>query len=233
MGYVPMLKAYVLHTGAPVFLYANAGCPFVSLRPSQESALHCQQGQAAAVADLGTRLAAGDVLLLASLRLPRFSDQWARFEQQQVYEAMFSAQATQERQQAREAAVAILEPLALRGVQVVFEGPKPLFRAPPYRCIEAYNRSNGICQSGLSMERPLLEQYREPVLEAFKNIAQRLPNVSVWDPFDVLCPARQERCDTFAKGRPLFFDADHLSNYGNAYLLSSFVQAMAKTQQRE
>ena len=230
MGYVPLLKAYVLRTGAPVFLYANAGCPFVSLRPSQEVALHCQQGQAAAVADLGTRLAAGDVLLLASLRLPRFSDQWARFEQQQVYEAMFSAQATQERQQAREAAVAILEPLALRGVRVVFEAPKPLFRAPPYRCIESYNRSNGICQPGLSMERALLEQYRAPVLEAFKNIAQRLPNVSVWDPFAVLCPAGQERCDTLAEGRPLFFDADHLSNYGNAYLLPSFVQAMTKTQ---
>lgn len=230
MGYVPLLKAYVLRTGASVFLYANAGCPFVSLRPSQEVALHCQQGQAAAVADLGTRLAAGDVLLLASLRLPRFSDQWARFEQQQVYEAMFSAQATQERQQAGKAAVAILEPLALRGVRVVFEAPKPLFRAPPYRCIESYNRSNGICQPGLSMERTLLEQYRTPVLEAFKNIAQRLPNVSVWDPFDVLCPAGQERCHAFAEGRPLFFDADHLSNYGNAYLLPSFVQAMTKTQ---
>ena len=144
---------------------------------------------------------------------------------------MFSAQATQERLQAREAAVALLEPLALRGVRVVFEGPKPLFRAPPYRCAETYNRSNGICEPGLSMERPLLEQYRAPVLEAFTNIGQRLPNVSLWDPFEVLCPAGQERCETFAEGRPLFFDADHLSNYGNAYLLPSFLQAMTGTQQ--
>lgn len=230
MGYVPMLKAYVLRTGAPVFLYANAGCPFISLRPSQEVALHCQQGQAAAVADLDRRVAAGDVLLLASLRLPRFSDQWARFDQQQVYEAMFSAQATQERQQAREAAVVLLEPLTLRGVRVVFEGPKPLFRAPPYRCAETYNQSNAICKQGLSIERQLLEEYREPVLEAFKNMAQRLPYVSVWDPFEVLCPAGQARCEMYADKRPLFFDADHLSNYGNAYLLPSFMKAMKSAQ---
>ena len=226
MGYAPLFKAYVLRTGAPVFVYANGGCPFVGLRPHLESAPHCSQSQTAALADLRTRLAPGDVLLLASLRLPRFSDQWVRFDEQQVYEAMFSAQAMRERIGAQEAAVAALAPLAARGARIVLEGPKPLFRAPPYRCAETYNQRNAICQPGMSMERELLERYRMPVLEVFKNIASRLPQVSVWDPFAVLCPVGQDRCEAFVKGRPLFFDADHLSNHGNAYLLPSFLQAM-------
>lgn len=226
LGYMPLFKAYVLRTGAPVFLYVNGGCPFVSLQPYRESSAHCQQSQDAALEDLQQRLVKGDVLFLASLRLPRFSDQWAQFAEQQAYEAMFSAQAAEQRLQAQEAAVAMLAPLASRGVRVVFEGPKPLFRAPPYRCAESYNQRNAICLPGLSIERPLLEQYRVPVLSALHYMEQRLPHAAVWDPFDVLCPPGQARCDTFFEGRPLFFDGDHLSNYGNARLVPSFVQTM-------
>ena len=232
MAYIPLLKAYVLRTGAPVFLYGNGGCPFMSLRPHLETAPHCVQSQAAALADLDTRLVAGDVLVLPSLRTPRFSDQWALFDAQQVHDAMFSELALRERLKGQEAALATLEPLTARGVRVVFEAPKPVFRAPAYRCAESYNQSNAICQPGLSMERELLERYRAPVLDVFHTIAMRLPQVSVWDPFEVLCPAGQERCDAFAQGRPLFFDGDHLSNHGNAYLLPSFMQAMESTLQR-
>ena len=226
MAYIPLFKAYVLRTGAPVFLYGNGGCPFMSLQPHLETAPHCVQNQAAAVADLDTRLVAGDVLVLPSLRTPRFSDQWALFDAQQVHDVMFSELAVRERLKGQAAALVTLEPLTARGVRVVFEAPKPVFRAPAYRCAETYNQSNGICQPGLSMERELLERYRAPVMEAFNAIASSLPRVSVWDPFEVLCPAGQERCDALAQGRPLFFDGDHLSNHGNAYLLPSFLQAM-------
>ena len=226
LGYMPLFKAYVLRTGAPVFLYVNGGCPFVSLQLERESSPHCQQNMEAALTDLQTRLVAGDVLLLASLRLHRFSDQWVRFDEKQAQEAMLSAQAAQVRLPAQEAAVAVLAPLASRGVRVVFEGPKPLFRAPTYRCAETYNQGSALCQPGLSVERSLLEQYRAPVLDAFKNMVQRLPNAAVWDPFYVLCPVQQQWCEPFSEGRPLFFDGDHLSNLGNARLLPSFMRAM-------
>jgi hypothetical protein len=48
----------------------------------------------------------------------------------------------------------------------------------------------------------------------------------VWDPLPVLCP--QTSCEVFRQGRPLFFDADHLSGYGNRLLYASFVETLKK-----
>jgi hypothetical protein len=42
----------------------------------------------------------------------------------------------------------------------------------------------------------------------------------VWDAFPVLCP--DDICRTEKDGRPLFFDGDHLSAYGNLVIYPSF-----------
>jgi hypothetical protein len=46
-----------------------------------------------------------------------------------------------------------------------------------------------------------------------------------WEPFAVLCPG--EVCSAFdPQGRPLYFDADHLSHVGNRVLEASFTEAL-------
>ena len=47
-----------------------------------------------------------------------------------------------------------------------------------------------------------------------------VPDVSVWDPFPILCP--EQTCSAYREGRPLFFDGDHVSGYGNRLLAPSF-----------
>jgi hypothetical protein len=102
----------------------------------------------------------------------------------------------------------------------VFEAPKPLFRAPAFRCSDWFNRDNPVCAPGLSVQRAFLEEYRRPALESVRRLAARLPGATVWDPFPLLCP--NAVCEAAPGGRPLFFDGDHVSGYANRLLLPSF-----------
>lgn len=225
-GYVPLFKEYVLRTGAEVYVYGNAGCSFLSLRPDLERPEHCQRGSQAAMADLLARLQPGDVVFLPSLRLPRFADQWGVFAPEAVHAVMFSESAAQARMQAVQAGRQVLQQFLDKGAQVVLEGPKPLFAAPTYRCAEPYQRHNALCAAGAQIDRNLLQEYRAPILDAYDEFKRISPKVSVWDPFAALCPASQAQCSAYEDGRPLFFDTDHLSGYGNRRLLPSFTAAM-------
>jgi len=49
-------------------------------------------------------------------------------------------------------------------------------------------------------------------------VSKEVSSVRVWDPFAVLCQTGVT-CSAYQQGRPLFFDADHLSAYGNRMLL--------------
>lgn len=123
----------------------------------------------------------------------------------------------------------VLAPLLASGVQVVFEAPKPIFEITPFRCSDWFDRSNPACRYGHKMAKDQLEQYRLPVVQLLSRLATQLPEVSVWDPFPVLCPDAQ--CHTAREGRPLFFDADHVSGYGNMMLTPDFRRFISSLRQ--
>ena len=102
----------------------------------------------------------------------------------------------------------------------MFEGPTPIFKAPPFRCSDWFNAQNAFCVDGLSMDRAELERYRAPTLEALAQIAGKVAGVRVWDAFPILCPG--EKCDASVDGHPLFYDGDHISGYANRLLLPYF-----------
>jgi hypothetical protein len=118
------------------------------------------------------------------------------------------------------AAIEQLRPLAERGVRIVLEAPKPVLPAPPYRCSDAFNRHNPICVNGMQIPRAQVEAMRTPALDSLRQIAAALPGASVWDPLPTLCPGTV--CQPDADGKPLYFDGDHLSGYGNRVLLPEF-----------
>ncbi|CAK0780560.1 exopolysaccharide production protein ExoZ [Gammaproteobacteria bacterium] len=229
MNYEGLYKEYVMETGAPVTLYNNGGCPFISLMLGREGGAGCPENTQAALEDMLGKLGAGDVVLLPSLRVPRFVDPWIRYPYQQQLEQIFSVGAAQARAQAVTAAEPILRQLHAKGAQVVLEAPKPVFRSPTFRCAETYHRTNPICGEGTDINRAEMEQLREPVLKAFKQLANAVPGVGIWDPLPVLCPPGLS-CSAFSpEGRPLFFDGDHLSGYGNHVLLPSFRAFVSST----
>jgi len=170
----------------------------------------------------------GDVVVLASLRLSRFNQAETVTISDDAIRGLVAREQTADRTDEVRAAIAALAPIVQRGVHVVFEAPPPLFKAPPFRCVDWFNRNNPLCEGGMHTSRALLDRYRAPLLQSLGAIASALPNVSVWDPFPVLCPGRV--CDTMRGNKPLFFDGDHVSGYANRLLvpsLAAHVSALA------
>ncbi|SIT36584.1 Acyltransferase 3 [Paraburkholderia piptadeniae] len=223
MAYSMMLREFALETGVKVFAYNNGGCPFIGLLPRGHDDLdRCKRLSDAAIAQITADVGRGDVVFMPSLRLPRFSDEFARFDDASAWKGMFGPQAVESRQQGVREAVPILQKLAAKGAKVVLEAPTPVFRSQPFRCSDWFNRGNPICSGGDRIARTELEALRSPVLESYAHIARLVPDVSVWDPLPALCP--DAVCSARADGRPLFFDGDHISGYANRLLLPSFEQ---------
>ncbi|MBU8974689.1 acyltransferase [Lysobacter sp. MMG2] len=221
-AYAGLMARVAEQSGRDVYLYTRAGCSFINLQPSRDYRLpHCRAFGEAALADVQRRAQAGDVLFLPALRLPRYADQWASFDPAEVRNAVFGDAALASRQEAEAMASGLLKPLGERGISIVFEAPKPIFRSPPYRCADWFSRGNPACNEGLTMSREDLQALRRPVMDAFAQIAAQVPGVSVWDPFPLLCP--EATCRVEEGGRPLYFDGDHISGYANRKLTPAFL----------
>ena len=222
-AYSPMLKSVVHSLGMHVTLLTKEGCVVVGLRvPVSAEASDCRAFVEARLEWLALHAQAGDVLFLPGLRLPRFGDAWA------LAPAMRVAP-TQDYPAAIDDAVARLTRLTTRGVRVLFEAPKPVFKSPPFRCSDWFNAMNPICAAGMQVSRADIEQARKGVLEAMTTITARLSGqagagAAVWDPLPLLCGPLA--CDAYRAGRPLFFDGDHLSGFGNRVLIESFTNAL-------
>jgi len=115
-------------------------------------------------------------------------------------------------------------PFQQAGLHVIFEAPKPVFRAHPFYCVDVYNRNNPDCRGGLTELRADQEAYRAPILGTLADLAGRYPGTAIWDPFPDLCD--EGRCNAMREGRPVFFDADHVSPYGNVVLFAAFKRAL-------
>lgn len=199
-------------------VYGAGGCAYLGLSPVSPG---CADNTRRAMLRLLADMAAGDVLLLSSLRVRRMVDQWAHFNSPEgVLAEMASEPFVRERERQVAAALPELQALAARGVHVVLPAPTPVFRTVPYRCADGFNRHNPICRWGGELPRTQMEALQAPALAAFAALQQGLPHSSVWDPLPVLCPGPV--CSTQRDGRPLLFDGDHLSGHANALLLPDF-----------
>lgn len=221
MAYTGMLKQFAARTGANVVTYTVGGCPFISLQPYPPGrAEACKRFTDASMKDLLPRIKPGDVVFLASLRVPRMVDQWAFFGVSSARDAISNDEGRQARDQGVQNAIPLLRAITDRGARVVFEAPTPMLESIPYRCADWFNEHNPICAQGLSVSRELLHELRAPVLTSYATIERAVPNVTVWDPEPTICPGAT--CQAYRNGKPLLFDGDHLSYYSNMLLLPSF-----------
>lgn len=218
--YNELLRRKVVQDGGQVRLYGSGGCALAGMQAWRGPNPACEAYTRNVLDDIQATAKPGDVLFLPGLRVPRLAEQYQLFDIAQVQADLASPAAVQGRAAEVDAAIAQLRPLAERGVRIVLEAPKPVLPAPPYRCSDAFNRHNPICVNGMQIPRAQTEAMRAPVLESLRRIAAALPGASVWDPLPLLCPGTV--CQPDEDGRPLYFDGDHLSGYGNRVLLASF-----------
>ena len=227
-AYLPMFDQLSVEAGIRINVYTFPGCGFLDLRLPMNVGRGpgCVEFTQAATQDIVSTAKAGDVVFLAALRQPRFTDQWAAFNETEVLTAVRNDLSKQWLHQARDEAPALLQPFIATGMTVLFDAPKPVFRSPAFRCADVFNATNPICRGGLTQSREALQTLRAPVVANLAAIANKFPQVRVWDPFATLCP--NETCSAMDGARPLFFDGDHLSAYGNAKLYPEFRDMMLR-----
>ncbi|HVW68774.1 MAG TPA: acyltransferase family protein, partial [Steroidobacteraceae bacterium] len=223
LAYSQMLGRFTLEQPYDVRIYYHPACAFMNLDhpmvSDEDSA--CRQFYTDVENELKAFAGRGDVVFLPSLRLPRFGDQWTLYDRPDLYDKRSQAERKAQREAAVQEAEDLVALLAARGVRVIIEAPKPIFRAPAFRCADWYERTNPICAAGTHMPRTELIAYRQPVVRAMAAIR----GAEVWDPFDLLCPGNP--CGVTSAGHPLYFDGDHVSGYANERLYPSFLQAIA------
>ena len=192
-------------------LYENPGC---DNRVQQILQSILEQGKA------------GDIVLFTSLQAMRLADQWLTLDVEGLKTYIQSDTAAMVLNTAYEDSRAVIKPLVDAGMHVVIETPKPTLKAPPYRCSDWFNRNNPVCSEGASINREEMELLRAPMLRSMQKMQQEFStSVHLWDSFSVLCPG--EVCTSHLNERPIFFDADHLSGYGNQLLHPHFTRLIS------
>lgn len=162
----------------------------------------------------------GDIVFLASLRIPRLCGDEGPYNIDEIKNKFLSQNAQQDRVEALAEGVYLVDKLQAAGLNVMIDAPKPVFNAMPYRGSDWFNENNPAVRAGFKIQRNFLLDYRRPIVESINELKSVFPDMIVWDPFSVLCP--EELCDAFRNGKPMFFDSDHLSGYGNKVLYKSF-----------
>lgn len=220
-AYSTMLQQLKDEYKIKVFQYSSGGCgvadfhsPNISKNPA------CLNYINNILKEIQKKAKAGDILFLASLRMPRFCDQYAVFPLDDVLSKLNTKEAQENRELIINETATLIQKFKEKDIYVLIDAPKPTFFAPAFRCSDWFNKSNPICKGGFDIERDFLEQTRKPVMNALDTLQNKFSNLIIWDPFPILCP--DDICSTYHKGKPLFFDGDHLSAHGNRILYPSF-----------
>lgn len=217
--YIRMLAMLSSQEGVFISIYSFPGCPLMDFRvPDRLLPIQCAEFNRAAEIAIQGSARQGDYLFLPSLRLDRYRDQWGGRIKQNVDSEANDMEAVQD-------AITFIQTLTKRGVKVIIEAPLPLFKSPPYRCSDWFNRMNPVCDGGFTISRTEIERRRSKIMDVEAKLAATSPGISMWDPLPVLCD--QAKCDAFDRGYPIFLDGDHLSGYGSRTLYESFRSHLA------
>lgn len=222
-AYAPMLQQVHEQLGWNIRIENMGACTVGQVIAAAPATPRCNEARQRVMARLDQEAKPGDLVLLASLRLQRFVDQWGPMDPPPA-SVIFGAQGRRERAEGLKEATQLIETLQAKGLVVMVDAPKPVLKAPPFRCSDWFNQQHPLCRGGASVSRTTLEQLRAPALDQLKQLQQRFPGLVVWDPFAVLCPG--EQCEAGVGGKPLFFDADHLSGYGSRLLADNWIQTI-------
>ncbi|MDX3934004.1 acyltransferase family protein [Stenotrophomonas sp.] len=229
-AYRTLLRQVSVQLGVAVIEHEHGGCGVVRLIDADPA--ECTDQREAALREIEAAAKPGDMVLLASLRMPELTGRdWAS-DPAATWAAVFAELDPGHQAAAMVSAHVVLQRLQAAGLQVVIDAPKPLFKAPANRCSDSFNRSNPICAPGLSVPSAQLQALRAGQMEQLAQLQAHYPMLTVWDPFPLLCPG--VTCSAFdEKGLPLYFDADHLSGHGNRVLADDFMELLLQVWARD
>jgi peptidoglycan/LPS O-acetylase OafA/YrhL len=219
-AYFPMLTMLAQQENTDVRVYLHSGCSYANmLAPTPPM---CRSFVSSTSQSVLSDAQPGDMVFLASLRMPRLGDQYTEVAAS-IHEMLASQaapEAVDERSKAYDETAALVAQFAAKQLTIIFDAPKPVFRAAAFRCADWFDRHNPMCQTGLAISRSDLLALRQPIMDSLTRLSAAYSAVAVWDPFPVLCGTAI--CRAITESGPLFFDGDHLSNIGNRVLYPNF-----------
>ena len=157
----------------------------------------------------------GDFVLLSSLRVPRYRSPPTK---------------NDDRPTTASAAAELspwMEPLLDAGLHVIISAPTPIFKEAPWRCLDPWVAAKPSCAGAFQNDRDALVARRAPVMRAIENLLARYPQVTLWDPFPILCPPGHS-CSTRKDDVLLFHDTDHLTLRGAERLSTSLRETLER-----
>lgn len=220
IAYQAMMQQVAARERMQVDIYVTLGCqPFRFRAPDNSSRERmCNRYRDSGLALMTDTLRDNDILFLPGLRVPRFRETGGT---KITENADLDLAVTPGDLAAAEETYALLGPFLDRGVRIIVEAPKPLFRTAPYRCSDWFTKINSYCAPGFDVSRAELLDRRAAVVASMQRFVAMNPRISFWDPFNVFCPT--ETCSAFRDDAPIFYDGDHLSRNGNMLALPSFL----------
>ncbi|HSN23743.1 MAG TPA: acyltransferase family protein, partial [Methylomicrobium sp.] len=223
-AYSTMLQKISDEHGADIINMSAAGCGIANLlKPKISKGKRCAEVFDTYLAEIKSTASVGDIVFFASLRMEKLCDQWTSFTEEWKDKKQPTETELKNYDDARNETAEIIRIISDIRLHVIIDAPKPVFFSPAFRCSDWFNRSNPICAAGFSVERDLLLQRRQPVMDSLAFLLSNFPDLTVWDPFPILCQ-EGKTCSAFDRqdDKPLFFDGDHLSAHGNRVLYPSF-----------
>lgn len=228
-AYGSMLKLLSRQTGISINIMSQGGCGLANLRePVLDGDAPCAQKLARWLEKIEQQASDRDIIFLASLKAYRFTNQYRMQPSSlaEVHATINSPAARQQRQHALAESQQVLSRLSKVTRHIVIDAPKPVFGYIPFRCADWFNHTNPTCQTQRWQPRFVQEATRAPVLENLKQLADQFAAVQIWDPLPTLCS--DYICPVYVGQKPLYFDGDHLSGYGNQVLYPSFTAALRR-----
>lgn len=216
-NYAAMMQLVAGEERMRVAIHHLPGCQPFRFQENDKNVGRCRDSRKDIVDELTKTLGEGDVLVLAGLRVARFRR--ATEEELRENDQLDLAPKPDDLGEA-DLTYQLLRPLLDKGVAIIVEAPKPVFRSAPFRCVDWFTRSNPHCAGGFETSRAEALARRDRVMRSMEAFAAKDDEVTIWDPFPELCPG--ETCQAFRDGMPLFVDGDHLSRFGSLSLKEGF-----------
>lgn len=215
-AYIRMLSRLAAEDGFRITLYTMGNCKLVDALNLKKTP-RCDQFKSDALSLIATAASRGDVVFFPGLYTPRYRDTWA-------LELVKDRSANLKNLAAPDDLKSLLATFARlqeRDLSVVLEAPKPLVRTALFRCADWFTQHSSNC--AIAPEASRLELLESTAgVRALQSSLKSSLGITVWDPFDILCPPNLEKCPAYISSSPLYYDVDHLSGFANDLLAPSF-----------
>lgn len=222
-AYSKMLARFSEETGITIKFLSKGGCGFTNLKgPILVKGHKCSDLVASWLETIKKEITKRDIVFIATLKMYHLinTSDLRPGKTDDVIEFQRSQKSIRNRSQALDETLVELNELAQFASFIVLDAPKPVFNYIAFRCADWYSKSNPICANGFVETREFMERFREPTLKSLKIVENKVPNVSVWDPFNDLCSGT--KCSAYDGSLPIYSDGNHLSGHGNVLLYPSF-----------